>query len=349
MRYAGISIIVLTVLSGCGNGTGPSSDPSISGWIVGNGTGNTPTILKTDDGDEWAFQGTDILLQDNSLSSISVVDSTVAWAAGGQSDGFGIVLKTTDGGETWQRMGTEIDIPNSTLCIKAFSADVAWVGGMGNAIYTTTDGGLTWTGMSDPGYSGYDWQGINATGPLNLWVVGGTEQNGAILHSSDGGTIWTSHGESLVADWPMISVAAFDQQNIWAVGHGFTIVKSTDGGIEWEIVTPDSLQANYNDANGITLLSPTDAWVTLDYGNIWKTTDGGSTWNYQTVPTGTEGFFLLRITATDQNTAWVTGSSASGNHEGIILHTADGGTTWSRQDDGTLPGLWDVGFVGEYN
>jgi len=337
------------VTAGCGNSAGPSPEAGICGWTVGTGTGNSPVILKTDDGSEWSFQGMDLVLPENGLSSISVVDSSTAWAAGGYSEGFGIVLKTTDGGETWLRMGSEIDIPNSTLCIKAFSSDAAWVGADDNAIYRTSDGGMTWTDMADPGYNSYGWQGISAASPSSIWLVGGNQQQGAIIHSSDGGTLWTSHGGSLISDWPMISVAAYDQQNIWAVGHGFTIVKSTDGGIEWDLVTPDSLQASDNDANGITVLSPTDAWVALDCGNIWRTSDGGVTWEYQTVPAGSGGFFLLRITATDPNTAWVTGSASSGTPEGIILHTTDGGTTWTRQDDGTLPFLWDVGFAGEFN
>ena len=349
MKYTINLILALTVISGCNNSTGPSPNPGINGWIVGNGVGNAPTILKTDDGIEWLFQETNLTAPESSLGSISVVDSSTAWAAGGSSEGFGIVLKTTDGGETWLRMGNETDIPNSTLCVKAFNEDVAWVGAGDNAIYRTTDGGVSWTDMSTSAFSGYSWQGINATSPSNIWVVGGTQQKGAILHTSNGGTLWTSHGEAVIADWPMISVAAYDQQNIWAVGHGFTIVKSSDGGIEWEIVTPDSLQASYNDANGITLLSPTDAWVALDYGNIWRTTDGGETWEYQTVPTVAGGFFMLRITAIDQNTAWVTGGSSNGSPEGIILKTTDGGTSWTREDDGTLPFLWDVGFAGEYN
>jgi photosystem II stability/assembly factor-like uncharacterized protein len=349
VKYSIMVFLALAVISGCDNGSGPSPEPGIYGWVVGNNTGDTPIILKTDNGNEWSFQGTDLVLPENSLSSISVVDSTTAWLAGGYSEGFGIILKTTDGGETWLRMGNEMSIPNGTLCIKAFSSDVAWVGAADNAIYRTTDGGSTWADMADPGYDGYTWQGINAASPSGIWLVGGNGLQGAIIHSIDGGILWTSHGESLIDSLPMISVAAYDQQNIWAVGHGFTIVKSTDGGVEWELVTPDSLQASGNDANGITLLSPTDAWVALDYGNIWRTADGGSTWEYQTVPSGCGGFFLLRITATDPNTAWVTGGSAYGSPEGIILHTTDGGTTWTRQDDGTMPFLWDVGFAGEYN
>lgn len=349
MKYTVMALIALAVFSGCGDSTGPSPQQGTHGWIVGDGAGNTPSIYKTSDGTEWAAQGTDLILPACDLSSISVVDSMTAWAAGGISEGFGIVLKTTDGGATWLRMGNEQTIPSSTLCVKAFSADAAWVGASDNAIYTTTDGGISWANVADPAYSGNSWQGISALSQSSIWICGGTQDDGVILHSSDGGVLWTSHGDSLLSGWQMISIAAYDANNVWAVGHGFTIIKSTDGGIEWELVTPDSLQASGNDANGITLLSPSDAWVVLDYGNIWRTSDAGENWSYQTVPLGVQGFFMLRISAIDQNTAWVSGHSAYGEQVGVILHTTDGGSTWIRQDDGSLPGLWDVGFVGEYN
>lgn len=343
------TLLIVILVSGCNDSSGPSQDPGIHGWTVGDASGNAPLILKTEDGTTWTAQAADLTVPGSSLNSISVVDSLTAWAAGGLSEGFGVVLKTTDGGETWLRMGNESTIPSGTLCVKAFSSDAAWVGGGDNSIYYTSDGGVTWQNMADPAYQDCSWQGINAISPTNIWVCGGTEQQGVILHTSDGGALWTSHAESMLTGWMMISIAAYDSQNIWAVGHGFTILKSTDGGIDWELVTPDSLQASGNDANGLTVLSPSDVWVVLDYGNIWRTANGGETWDFQEVPTGVEGFFMLRISATSYSTAWVSGYSGFGQPEGVLLHTTDGGTSWVRQDDGTIPGLWDIGFVGEYN
>ena len=343
------AILMIFIMAGCGDsGTGPSADAGIHGWTVGDGAGTVPTILKTVDGLEWTAQGADLSIPGAGLSSISVVDSSVVWAAGGISEGFGVVVRTIDGGETWERAGNESEIPKSVLAIKAFSADVAWVCGDDNCIYRTTDGGVTWTDMASQEYQGYSWQGINGISQGSIWITGGTQQKGAIIHTTDG-LLWTLHGDSLTENWPMISIAALDQNNIWAVGHGFTILKSTDGGIQWELVTPDSLQDSGNDANGITVLSSSDAWVALDYGNIWRTTDGGATWEYQSIPPEAAGFFMMRISAIDQNTAWVSGGSAYGAPEGILLHTTDGGATWSRQDEGTLPFMVDVGFAGEFN
>jgi photosystem II stability/assembly factor-like uncharacterized protein len=166
-----------------------------------------------------------------------------------------------------------------------------------------------------------------------------------MIHTEDGGITWTSCADSLINDFTMITMAAWDRDNVWAVGHGFTIVKSTDGGDSWENMTPDSMQGTENDANGLTLLSADDAWVVLDYGNIWKTSDGGENWTFQTLPPEAQGFFYLRISAQNSETAWASGRSPYGAPEGVIIYTDDGGSNWFRIDDGSFPGLWGISFV----
>ncbi len=336
------------LLTGClgGDSTGPSPEAH-DGWIVGDNSAGMITILHTLDGSSWSAQGESLSISGAELSSVSAVNSLTAWAAGGISDGYGVVIRTTDRGVNWERLGDATQLPRNTLCVHALSEDIAWVGGSGNSIYHTVDGGSTWTDVSDQAYNGNFWQGIYPISDSDIWLCGGNEQNGMILHSDDGGASWISHADSLLQGYTLISIAAWDQDNVWAVGHGYTVIRTTDGGTSWEIVTPDSMHASGNDANGISLQSADDAWVVLDYGNVWRTGDGGQNWTYQTVPSGTEGFFMLRISALDSSTAWVTGRSGYGTPEGVLIHTTDGGNTWTRQDDGSYPGLWGVSFDGE--
>jgi len=341
-------IVCLVLFMACtgGSSTGPSS-PDTHGWIVGATTPSGVTILHTTDGSTWTEQHEQFAMPGAEIASVSCVDSLTAWAAGGFSAGFGVVLRTTDGGSTWERRGTESDLPSNTLCISALSADVAWVGGSDNSIHHTTDGGITWQDRSDPAFDGNFWQGIHPVSNSDVWLCGGTPLTGMIIHTTDGGSSWTSHADSLIGDYCLITISAWDADNIWAVGHCYTIVKTADGGTSWEIVTPDSLQTSDNDANGLTLLSADDVWVVLDYGNVWRTTDGGDNWTFQTVPTEVDGYFYLRISAQDANTAWATGRSPEGSPMGVIIHTTDGGNTWTRQDDGSYSGLWGISFEGD--
>ncbi len=338
-----ICAILIGILTACSDETNPSSNDTLHGWAVGESSDGYGTILSTSDGKNWERQGTPETVPEGVLSSVSVVDSSIVWVAGGVFEGFGIVLKTTDGGNSWLRMGSEISIPGETSAVAAVSSTTGWVVGPDNSILRTADGGITWYDMADPLFSEFNWSGVQLVGSSNIWVCGANSSNsdGKIIHSTDGGVSWQSEGDSLlVGGWYMITIKAWDENNAWAVGHGYLILNTTDGGDNWHIVTPDSLQYSPNDANGITLLSSDDAWVALDYGNIWKTSDGGENWVFQ--DPGYGGFFLLRISALDTSTAWVSGHSGFGVNEGIILYTADGGSSWSRQSDDQSNGLWDV-------
>lgn len=348
MRTISVFCLTLTVfLTGCGNTTNPSPDDLTRGWAVGGTSDGYAMILSTVDGEVWKRQGTPESVPQGELSSVSVVDSNTVWIAGGIYEGFGIVLKTTDGGSTWLRMGSEMSMLGETTTIAASSATDAWVVGPDNCILRTADGGITWYDMADPQFSAFSWSGVYLVDSSNIWICGDNSSttDGKIIHSTDGGISWRAEADSLLeGGWYMITIKAWDENNAWAVGHGYFILKTTDAGDNWEIVTPDSLQYSPNDANGIALLSPDDAWVALDYGNVWKTADGGDNWTLQ--DTGFGGFFLLRISALDVSTAWVSGHSGFGSHDGVILHTSDGGTSWSRHDGGQTQGLWDVGFDG---
>jgi photosystem II stability/assembly factor-like uncharacterized protein len=70
---------------------------------------------------------------------------------------------------------------------------------------------------------------------------------------------------------------------------------------------------------------------------ILKTTDGRATWETQCLFTG-NGAFLRNISAVDANHAWVGGNvdedgSVDTPENAVILATADGGASWTRQGE----------------
>ena len=60
-------------------------------------------------------------------------------------------------------------------------------------------------------------------------------------------------------------------------------------------------------------------------GHIVFSDDGGTTWTQAQVPVGAD---LTALTFVDAMHGWAVG------HEGVVLHTADGGATWALQLDG---------------
>ncbi|MEW6554174.1 MAG: YCF48-related protein [Actinomycetota bacterium] len=76
------------------------------------------------------------------------------------------------------------------------------------------------------------------------------------------------------------------------------------------------------------------------YAAIFRSTDGGATWERQGSPATIPDAPLQAVAAIDPLTCWAVGESANGY--GTILRTEDGGATWERQGSpATIP---DVGL-----
>ncbi|OFX56583.1 MAG: hypothetical protein A2046_13440 [Bacteroidetes bacterium GWA2_30_7] len=161
----------------------------------------------------------------------------------------------------------------------------------------------------------------------------------------------------------------------YIVGSKGTILKTIDGGINWNEQisgTTELLTSVFFINNDIgfavgyngTILKTTNAglswslkttgiWYTLesiyfvnsntgyivsDYGKIYKTTDTGNTWVAQTSGTS-KG--LNAVFFTNENIGYAVGNL------GIIIKTIDGGSNWTIQTNGTGEALWSVYFVND--
>lgn len=318
------------------------------GWSVGDQEDGYGTIVHTDDGGTtWNRQGNSSTIPDASLSQVRALNRSTAWIVGGKADRYGTVLKTTDSGKTWNRISDDL-IPNSDIeGVSIIDKDTVWIAGQNNTLLVTHDGGISWKDRSDSSYDSYTLSDIVAVDENNIWVCGGSVDNhGLILHSTDGGESWTQEAEDLLNNHSLISLSVVNESQAWAIGGGSTVIKTTDGGNTWEKVGKDVFPSLI-DGNGICALDNDIVWVVLDYGNIYITNNNGENWTQQ--KSNASGYYLLRITAINETTAWVTGSAQFPPIDGILLHTTDGGKTWKRVDYGLNSGLWDVYFVGAYH
>jgi photosystem II stability/assembly factor-like uncharacterized protein len=87
---------------------------------------------------------------------------------------------------------------------------------------------------------------------------------------------------------------------------------------------------------GTCMVNPTVGWVVGDLGRVFKTTDGGKTWQRQDV-SGRRPFFSA--SCLDANTAWLSST------EGKIFATSDGGASWKEQQTPVKRNLFKVVFV----
>ena len=237
------------------------------------------------------------------LKTIFFMNKDTGWAAGSS----GIVISTTNGGSRWNMEKSEISSDISTI----FFVDSlqGYCAGANGLILRSTNGGSTWDTTyilnEDPYYydpRNYGYNSVyfsdedNGVAAGYLYEIDNPFPQPVLSITSDGGRNWETK-----SDFPgstFNDVHFIDKDHGWAAGmyvdgYGW-VFKTTDGGITWDDITPDSLilldeMYRYNAANfrNIFFVNKDTGWVAGDnngrgfYGFIFATFDGGRTWTEQ--------------------------------------------------------------------
>jgi len=288
--------------------------------------GNNGLVIKTDDlGLTWDYASNGLAA---TLTDLQVWDQDHAIAVAK----FGLVVATSDGGQRWQPSrpvvangGVDLD------AVSTLPGGFAVAVGFGPSLVKTTDYGVTWSGMTTPGFQGIGrMNDVKFVSPNEGWIVGGG--NAFILHTQDGGATWAS-------EWPFTphafsGVDFTDSQVGYACGPADFIVRTTNGGATWtQTIIPSPLPAARLD---IRFASSQVGWICGGFGYISKTVDGGATWSVQTTNSQRT---LHSIYPIDEQEAWVAGGF------GTLLHTTNGGATWT-QETFSVPGTGQMDFEG---
>jgi photosystem II stability/assembly factor-like uncharacterized protein len=109
----------------------------------------------------------------------------------------------------------------------------------------------------------------------------------------------------------------------YAIGNRGTLLKTTNGGVSWEIKQSNTL----SDLRALVFINENVGWICSDTA-ISKTTDGGNNWVNQFT-----GIWLNDIVFTNSNSGLAVGNF------GIILKTTNAGETWQR-----ITISWDYDF-----
>jgi photosystem II stability/assembly factor-like uncharacterized protein len=195
------------------------------------------------------------------------------------------------------------------------------------------------------------------------WDPGRRGWTGTILATDDGGDTWRQL--TAASDASLNGVCFTDERHGWAVGEKGTVERTRDGGATWTLKTvdpegecdgvifTDSLHGclTLTKAVHVGWLGDADDWQ----GSIWRTADGGTTWEKQTVPDSTS--ILKRITFVDAQHGWAAGTfRAEGpvpgltDHKSALYATSDGGRTWRRRFNHELEiTMTDVEFTDASN
>ena len=307
------------------------------------------------------------------LASVSFVDKTHGWAAGG----LGTILHTGDGGVTWNEQETGVHF----LIEKVFFIDrrhgwavggwprdyeVAIKGGMG-VILATSDGGKTWRTQLD---SVGGWlTGLTFLDQENGWAVG---EYGTVWRTQDGGGNWSQMRRVPTPAW-LYDIHFIDKQRGWTVGRFETVMSTVDGGKSWAkqplppLRRPYGLSLNFR---AVRFASPSEGWIVGQHGNILHTVDGGKSWALEKILVDEKLFDLINlndISVSGKNQVWAVSQfgllhrvPTSGNWKvmptgttgwwrsvdftdslhgwitgdrGTVIQTTDGGRNWRKQRD----------------
>ncbi len=237
--------------------------------------------------------------------------------------------------------------------ISFVNPSLGWAVNSSGQIYKTTDGGNSWTLQKQ--ISGY-FRCVKFADSLNGWA--GTLDNTQLLyHTTDSGDHW-----NLVTNIPTTPVSPKRICGLFVVNKNIiygsgaydgpaVIIKTTDGGANWQSIDMSSYATNLidiyfiNKDSGFVVGGSPNAIFDPSTGTtkavVLFTTNGGNSWftryTGQTTPEwGWKINFPIPL---------VGFVSVENFNAGSILKTTDGGQSWNKYDVPILNDLEGIGFI----
>lgn len=274
-------------------------------------------------------------------------------------------------GLRWRELGPFRGGRSSTATGVRGNPNLYYFGTVGGGVWRTQDAGQTWDNISDKYFGGSIGAVAVAESDPNVIYVGEGEQtlrnnvaSGAGLwRSTDAGASWKSIGLQDTRHIARIRVHPKNADvlyvaalgNLWKPNEMRGVFRSTDGGQTWKKI----LYINDKAGAADLILDPNNPRIIyastwnmtrngyrMDSGGpdskLWKSTDGGDTWENLSdkpgMPSGINGIIGVTVSPQNSNRIW----AIIENKEGGVYRSDDGGKTWARinQDRALLQRAW---------
>jgi photosystem II stability/assembly factor-like uncharacterized protein len=258
-------------------------------------------------------------------------------------------------GSSWQNLGpTNFAGRVSALAVDPTKPNVIYRGTAGGGVWKTTDGGTTWTPLTDDlGNLSIGAIAVAPSKPQTVYVGTGEGALGidgidgiGFIKSTDGGATWTLPVSVSAAKFFALNVHPTKPDELLAATSA-GIQKSTDGGATWKTVLPKYAGTEIARVPGSPAKLLATVWDISSAqpswnGFIYRSTDGGDSWTKVggagTAPFDPDtGRLSLAIAPSAPATVFVLAATASGDSKNCsqdpvdqlgIYRSTDGGTTW---------------------
>lgn len=291
------------------------------GWAVGDRGAIWHTV---DGGQHWQWQPSGV---DAPLADVHFLDAHTGWAVGGQHVALSpvsnaVFLSTRDGGRTWQLLRNASLPALHRVGVDAVGQN--WALGDTSALhpsglFTTTARGRSWSTLPGPARDG--WSCGALTSPVDGVLV---DRRGRPWHLHDlqlQAAAVPSQERRHVAQ-----IAVSSPGTAWAVGAEGLVMTSRDQGRSWQLPFGPLPSATARiDWRAVDQRGAFCCVAGAPGDQVAVTSDGGQTW--QCFATG-QRLPIHGLSFPTSSEGWAVGAC------GAILHTADGGATWTAQRGG---------------
>ena len=232
-----------------------------------------------------------------------------------------------------------------------------YMGATGGGVWKTKNGGSTWENISDGYFGGSIGAVAVSASHNNVLYVGGGEvtvrgnvsPGTGMYKSKDGGRTWKSIGLENSRHIPRVRIHPTNPDIVYAavLGDLFKdseergVYKSTDGGATWKcmlfvnsrsgavdlIMDPQDPEILYASTWNVRR-TPHDFSSGGEGSALWKSTNGGETWNMlsenEGMPKGMMGIIGVTVSPVNPERVW----AIIENEKGGVYRSNDGGSKW---------------------
>jgi photosystem II stability/assembly factor-like uncharacterized protein len=270
------------------------------------------TQLSNDGGATFSRLGSRLDGVFGTLTRVRATSTSVAHAIGES----GAVIRTTDGGESWANVGVPTGTSLTDLWFATTSVGYAldFTGGL----FRTENGGGSWS-ILDTGTNRAP-NGVFAADASHVYLIGPR----GVLRSDDGGETFERHTHRVIRNR---TLAEADQAGSAVVFWGPRVIAlSTNDGSSWRHID----RPTRSEVRHVDFVSSRVGYVLEQSGRIYFTRNRGKTWT-EMFATGYKNGRQLAF-GTRRN-GWL----QVGSSHPAVLHTTDGGKSWTPQILGPRP------------